>query len=113
MLAQALRSTSGLALDRKADVGISTERDTDRQWVTGHALTLELPIFDQRQADVAQTEARFARARSGWRLSRKYSIRGALIAGRLMMQRHTVEQCKEVSSSPAERTRSFNASKYN
>lgn len=39
------------------DIGATAERDTDGQWVAGPSLSLELPIFDQRQARIAREEA--------------------------------------------------------
>jgi cobalt-zinc-cadmium efflux system outer membrane protein len=68
VLAQALGITLDWRWIGKADLGISTERDTDVQWVTGPSLTLELPVFNQGQADIARLEARLRQARSGWLL---------------------------------------------
>ncbi len=44
------------------DLGVSTERDPDGQWVTGPELALELPLFDRRQGELARlaTELRSA-----------------------------------------------------
>ncbi len=39
------------------DVGVETERDTDRERVTGPTLAIQLPIFDQGQARIARVEA--------------------------------------------------------
>jgi len=39
------------------DIGATAERETDGQWVAGPSLSLELPIFDQRQARIAREEA--------------------------------------------------------
>ncbi len=39
------------------EIGATAERDTDGQWVAGPSLSLELPIFDQRQARIAREEA--------------------------------------------------------
>jgi len=51
----------GLARDWRylavLDVGLSSERDTDGQVVTGPNASIELPIFDQRQASLATLEA--------------------------------------------------------
>jgi cobalt-zinc-cadmium efflux system outer membrane protein len=97
VLAQAL----GITLDWRwfgtADVGISTERDPDGQWVTGPSLTLELPIFNQRQADIARLEARLRQGQK--RLAAQaVNIRSEVRAlrSRLMMQRHMVEHYKKV-----------------
>lgn len=40
----------------EGDIGATAERDTDGQWVAGPSLSLELPIFDQRQARIAREE---------------------------------------------------------
>ena len=40
-----------------ATVGISTERDTDGSRVTGPDFSVELPLFDQRQAQLARLES--------------------------------------------------------
>ena len=51
----------GITLDWRwlgsAEIGVSAERDTDGGWVAGPSLSLELPIFDQHQADIARLEA--------------------------------------------------------
>lgn len=44
------------------NVGVSSERDTDGQRVTGPTLDLQLPIFDQGQAALAKVDAQFRRA---------------------------------------------------
>lgn len=40
-----------------AEVGANAMRDTDGQWVFGPALSLELPIFNQRQGQIARLDA--------------------------------------------------------
>lgn len=42
-----------------AEIGVSAERETDGEWLIGPELSIELPIFDQRQAAIAEHEARF------------------------------------------------------
>lgn len=44
------------------DIGVSTERETEGQYVTGPSLQIELPIFDQGQARVARIESELRRA---------------------------------------------------
>ena len=39
------------------EVGVNTERELDRTQLTGPTLSLEIPIFDQRQAAVARVKA--------------------------------------------------------
>jgi len=114
VLAQAL----GITLDWRwfgtADVGISTERDPDGQWVTGPSLTLELPIFNQRQADVARLEARLRQGQK--RLAAQaVHIRSEVRAlrNRLMMQRHLAEHFKEVMLPLQERIVRLTLQEYN
>lgn len=40
-----------------SDIGVQTERELDGTWMTGPQLMLELPIFDQKQAQLAKAEA--------------------------------------------------------
>jgi cobalt-zinc-cadmium efflux system outer membrane protein len=114
VLAQAL----GITLDWRwfgtADVGISTERDPDGQWVTGPSLTLELPIFNQRQADVARLEARLRQGQK--RLAAQaVHIRSEVRAlrNRLMMQRHLAEHFKKVMLPLQERIVRLTLQEYN
>jgi cobalt-zinc-cadmium efflux system outer membrane protein len=43
-------------------IGVSTERDPDAQRVTGPTLDLELPIFNQGQAEIARLTAQYRQA---------------------------------------------------
>ena len=98
----------------KADLGISTERDTDGQWVTGPSLTLELPVFNQGQADIARLEARLRQGQK--RLAAQaVNIRSEVrsLRSRLMMQRHLVEQYKEVIIPLQERIVHLTLQEYN
>lgn len=47
-------------------VGVSTERDTDGQRVTGPSLGLELPLFDQGQPAVARLGAQYRQAQNNY-----------------------------------------------
>ncbi len=114
VLAQALGITLDWRWIGKADVGISTERDTDGQWVTGPSLTLELPIFNQRQADIARLEARFRQSQK--RLAAQaVDIRSEVrsLRRRLMMHRHLVEHYKEVILPLQERIVYLTLQEYN
>lgn len=57
----------GIAVDWRwlggAEVGAGTERDTDGQWVTGPTFSLELPLFDQGQPEIARQQALFRQSR--------------------------------------------------
>jgi cobalt-zinc-cadmium efflux system outer membrane protein len=114
VMAQAL----GITLDWRwfgtADVGISTERDPDGQWVTGPSLTLELPIFNQRQADIARLEARLRQSQK--RLAAQaVHIRSEVrsLRNRLMMKRHLVEHYKAVVLPLQERIVHLTLQEYN
>jgi cobalt-zinc-cadmium efflux system outer membrane protein len=114
VLAQAL----GITLDWRwfgtADVGISTERDTDGQWITGPSLTLELPIFNQRQAEIARLESRLRQGQK--RLAAQaVNIRSEVrsLRSRLMMQRHLVAHFKKVIIPLQERIVHLTLQEYN
>lgn len=61
---------AALGLQRKwryilaADAGFNAARDTDGQWVFGPQLSVEIPIFNRRQADIARLEAALRGAES-------------------------------------------------
>lgn len=44
------------------DLGIDNERDSDGQWVSGPIVSLQIPIFNQGQADVARLESELRRS---------------------------------------------------
>ena len=114
VLAQALGITLDWRWIGKADVGVSTERDTDGQWVTGPSLALELPIFNQGQADIAKLEARLRQGQK--RLAAQaVNIRSEVrsLRARLMMQRHLVAHYKEVVLPLQERIVHLTLQEYN
>jgi cobalt-zinc-cadmium efflux system outer membrane protein len=114
VLAQALGITLDWRWIGKADVGVSTERDTDGQWVTGPSLTLELPIFNQRQADIARLEAQLRQSQK--RLAAQaINIRSEVrsLRNRLMIQRHLVVQYKKVVLPLQERIVHLTLQEYN
>jgi len=55
--ADALGITRSFRLLGDIDVGVETERETDRSRITGPTLALELPIFNQGHGRVARAEA--------------------------------------------------------
>jgi cobalt-zinc-cadmium efflux system outer membrane protein len=91
-LAQALGITIDWRWVGQIEVGVSRERETDRTWVTGPQLAIELPIFNQRQADIARLEAQL-------RLSQKrltaqaIEIRSEIrsLRNHLVMQRNLID----------------------
>jgi cobalt-zinc-cadmium efflux system outer membrane protein len=91
-LAQALGITIDWRWIGQIEVGVSTERETDRTWVTGPSLAIELPIFNQRQADIARLEAQLRRSQK--RLTAQaIEIRSEVrsLRNRLIMQRNLVD----------------------
>ena len=114
VLAQALGITLDWRWIGKADVGVSTERDTDGQWVTGPSLTLELPIFNQRQADIARLEARLRQSQKRM-AAQAVNIRSEVrsLRARLMMQRYLVAHYKEVIIPLQERIVLLTLQEYN
>ena len=46
------------------NIGVDTEKNPDRSRVTGPSIDIELPIFDQGQADVAKLQAQLRRAQA-------------------------------------------------
>lgn len=58
-LAEVLAVTEGYRYFASVDVGIDTERDPGGQHVTGPTLSIQLPIFDQGQAQIARVKAQF------------------------------------------------------
>jgi cobalt-zinc-cadmium efflux system outer membrane protein len=91
-LAQALGITIDWRWVGQIEVGVSRERETDRTWVTGPALAIELPIFNQRQADIARLEAQLRRSQK--RLTAQaIEIRSEVrsLRNRLIMQRNMID----------------------
>jgi len=91
-LAQALGITIDWRWVGQIEVGISRERETDRTWVTGPELAIELPIFNQRQADIARLEAQLRRSQK--RLTAQaIEIRSEIrsLRNHLVMQRNLID----------------------
>ncbi len=61
-IAAALRLKKNTRFIPGVNVGVSSERDTDGQRVTGPNVTLELPLFDQGQPAVARLTAQYRQA---------------------------------------------------
>jgi cobalt-zinc-cadmium efflux system outer membrane protein len=91
-LAQALGITIDWRWVGQIEVGVSTERETDRTWVTGPSLAIELPLFNQRQADIARLEAQLRRSQK--RLTAQaIDIRSEVrsFRNRLILQRNVID----------------------
>lgn len=59
--AEVLAKAAGLQRDWRSilttDVGFQASRDTDGQWVLGPQLSIELPIFNQRQPEIGRLDS--------------------------------------------------------
>jgi cobalt-zinc-cadmium efflux system outer membrane protein len=113
-LAQALSITIDWRWIGHIEVGISTERETDRTWVTGPSLAFELPIFNQRQADIARLEAQLRRSQK--RLTAQaIEIRSEVrsLRNRLIMQRNLIEHYRRTVLPLKEQIVGLTQKKYN
>ena len=91
-IAQALGITIDWRWVGQIEIGISTERETDRTWLTGPSLAIELPIFNQRQAEIARLQAELRRSQK--RLTAQaIEIRSEVrsLRNRLIMQRNVID----------------------
>lgn len=93
---QALAAAYGLAGKVRwfgqLDVGVNGERETDGQWVVGPNLSVQLPIFDQGQANLARLEA-ILRQRENRLAALAVDIRAEVrsLRDRLMLARYRIE----------------------
>jgi cobalt-zinc-cadmium efflux system outer membrane protein len=91
-LAQALGITIDWRWIGQIEVGVSRERETDRTWLTGPELAIALPIFNQRQADIARLAAQLRRSQK--RLTAQaIEIRSEIrsLRNHLVMQRNLID----------------------
>ena len=97
VLAQALGITVDWRWFASAEVGISSERDTDSQWLFGPTLSFELPIYNQRQANIARLEAQL-RQREKRLIAKAVEIRSEVrsLRSRLIMKRNLIKHYKKV-----------------
>jgi cobalt-zinc-cadmium efflux system outer membrane protein len=80
-----------------AEVGVSTEKETDGVRVTGPTLSLQLPVFDQGQGEVAKLGAEFRKSQrrlEGLAIDARSEVREA--RDRLVAQRALVEHYKRL-----------------
>ena len=113
-MAQALGITIDWRYFGSIDVGISSERDTDGQWVTGPSLALEVPIFNQRQADIARLESQLRMSHKRM-AARAIEIRSEIrsLRSRLIMARNLIEHYLKVILPLRERIVDLTLKKYN
>ena len=97
-----------------AEVGVSAERDTDRHWVVGPELALELPIFDQHHARISRGEA-ILRREINQLTALAVDIRSEVreLRDKLIMQRYLIDHYKRVILPLKQRIVALTLEKYN
>ncbi len=115
---EALAQALGITLDWRwvgqIEIGVSTERDTDRTWITGPSLAIELPIFNQRQADIARLEAQLRRSQK--RLTAQaIDIRSEVrsLRNRLILQRNVIDHYRQTVLPLKEKIVNLTLQEYN
>jgi cobalt-zinc-cadmium efflux system outer membrane protein len=113
-LAQVLGTTVTWRWIGDMEVGVSAERDTDRTWVIGPELAVELPLFDQRQAKVAQGEA-LLRQKVNELTALAVDVRSEVrtLRNKMVMQRYLINHYKQVIVPLRERIVALTLEKYN
>jgi cobalt-zinc-cadmium efflux system outer membrane protein len=114
ILAQALGITIDWRWLGSAEIGVSAERDTDGGWLAGPSFSLELPIFDQHQADIARLESQLRQSHNRIYAS-AVDIRSEVrtLRDRLMMTRNLIEHYKAVIIPLRKRIVALTMQKYN
>ena len=97
-----------------AQIGIDSERDTSGQWVTGPELQIELPIFNQRQADIARLESNL-RASEDRLTALAIEIRSEVrsLRTRLLLTRQVAERYRDVIVPTHQRIVQLSQEQYN
>jgi cobalt-zinc-cadmium efflux system outer membrane protein len=113
-LAQSLGTSIAWRWLGDAEAGVSAERDTDRHWVVGPELALELPIFDQHQARISRGEA-MLRREINQLTALAVDIRSEVreLRDKLIMQRYLIDHYKRVILPLKQRIVSLTLQKYN
>ena len=96
------------------EIGASAERDTDGQWVFGPTLSLEIPIFDQRQGQIAKLESALLAAEArlqGLAINVRSDVRR--LRDRLFAARYESEQFRDTIVPLRERITALTQEQYN
>jgi len=115
---EALAQVLGITIDWRyfgsVEIGVSAERDTDGQWVTGPELALELPVFNQQQADIARLEFQLRQSQKRLK-AQAVEIRSEIrsLRDRLLMSRNLVDHYRGVVLPLRERIVDLTLQKYN
>ena len=114
ILAQALGITIDWRWLGSAGIGINAERETDGSWLAGPSLSLELPIFDQHQADIARLESQLRQSHNKiYALAVDIRSEVRTLRDKLIMTRNLIEHNKAVIIPLRERIVALTMQKYN
>lgn len=97
-----------------ARIGIDSERDTSGQWVTGPELQIELPVFNQRQADIARLEAELGASEdrlTALAIEIRSEVRG--LRTRLLLSRRVADRYRAVLVPTYQRIVQLSQEQYN
>ncbi len=115
---EAIAKAGGLQRDWRylltTEVGGFASRDTDGQWVYGPEIAIELPIFDQRQGEVARLDAQLLGAESrleGLAIKVRSDVRR--LRDRLYAIRYEAEHYRDVIVPLRERITRLTQEQYN
>lgn len=115
---QALAQALGVTIDWRyfgsVDVGLSTERDTDGQWLTGPSLALELPLFNQGQADIARLQSELRQSQKRLK-AQAIEVRSEIrsLRSHLIMARNLIDHYRKVILPLREHIVDLTLQKYN
>lgn len=115
---EAISMAAGLQRNWKwlltTEVGVNGGRDTDGQWVVGPEVSVELPIFDQRQAEIARLDAALLASEAhleGLAIQTRADVRR--LRGRLVATRYEVEHLRDTVLPLRERITALTLEEYN
>jgi len=115
---EAISKAAGLQRDWRyllsAEIGANASRDTDGQWVFGPQLALELPIFNQRQGEIARLDAALLAAEAkleGLAIRTRADVRR--LRNRLFAARYQAEQYRDTIVPLRERITALTQEQYN
>lgn len=115
---EAISKAAGLQRDWRyllsTEVGASAARDTDGQWVFGPSLSVEIPIFNQRQGYIARLDSALLASEArleGLAISVRSDVRR--LRDRLFAARYEAEQFRDTIVPLRERITTLTQEQYN
>jgi len=115
---EAIAKAAGLQRDWRyllsTEIGVNAARDTDGQWVFGPAVSLELPIFNQRQGQILSLDSALLEAEAdleGVAIEARSSVRR--LRDRLYAARYEVEHYRDTIVPLRERITALTQQQYN